>query len=112
MKKRSVGYGILPDLNNGYENQYKPKFSEHIKNLPNYNMKQKRELLRVAVIYKQVGLVKRLLEKGVKSGYKKYVERETDIKSKKILKMLTSETKSKFISKSKKTFKDLFLNIK
>lgn len=59
-------------------------------------MKQKRELLRIAVIYKQVELVRRLLEKeNVKPGYKKYIERDTDIKSKKILKILNKKFKSK-----------------
>jgi 4'-phosphopantetheinyl transferase EntD len=101
MKRKSVSYGILPDLKYGYEKQFKPKFSEHIKNLSNYNMKQKRELLRIAVIYKQVELVRRLLEKeNVKPGYKKYIERDTDIKSKKILKILNKKSKSK----SKKSF--------
>ena len=93
-RRKSATHGILPDLKYGYEKQFKPKFSEHIKNLSNYNMKQKRELLRIAVIYKQVGLVKRLLEKeNVKPGYKKYIASDTDIKSKKILKMLTKDSK-------------------
>ena len=71
------------------------------------------ELLRIAVIYKQVVLVKRLLEKeNVKPGYKKYIASDTDIKSKKILKMLTKDSKSKLKSKSKsksknKEFKDM-----
>ena len=43
-RRKSSTHGILPNKTMGYENQFKPKFSEHIKNLSNYNMKQKRAM--------------------------------------------------------------------
>lgn len=78
----------LPEHNFGYDKAYAPDFKKYEKELDMYTTAQKRELLRVSIIYRNYGLVKKLLKMGLKPGFYKYLKNDDTVTANKIRKIL------------------------
>lgn len=87
--KSKTNKSSLPKFNYGYSKAYSPNFSKHFEHVHEYNTGQKKELLRLAIIYKNEKIIKFLLDIGVKPAYFKFVNsNDTCKKSQSILKLL------------------------
>lgn len=88
IKSSSPRKSKLPEYNRGYSTAYAPDFKKYEKELDTYTTAQKRELLSVAIIYRNYGLVKKLLKIGVKPGFYKYLKNDDSVTANKIRKVL------------------------
>ena len=90
MKQAQPVGSSLPDYNRGYSNAFAPDFKKYEKEIDIYTTSQKRELLRVAIIYRNYGMVKKLLKLGVKPGFLKYLKNDDSATAAKIRDALES----------------------
>ena len=83
---------VLPEYLYGEEKGFAPRFSDYRAELKTYTPKQKKELLRLAVMHVQVGLVRALLNSGVKPAWKKLVANKPGMRAATIRDLLDGET--------------------